>query len=249
MGASSRQLLANRSAADTEHVGNIGDRHVVPVGQVNDSALLNTEPIKALLDGRIIQLHLHVVLRTSADLLCDAFEPRLTSARGPVMFLGHVGNHTKEKALRVPRRTPRAIMAGDQVSECVGNHVSGVCRSDQKRRIPNQVGRPLLIRRLEGHLVHTDTLPHPSTPGDAPQKKPVPGPVSVSMPSSRLPRVAQRRRRKPLTRCQSAKAKLTYGSSSGGCVSASTPRTAHERHAGAWPTAQATGWRARKLDI
>lgn len=97
-----------------------------------------------------------------------ALEPALPTATTrprPHPHLRLIRHDTEQERPGPLRPLPTRVVV-DQIHERIGNHISRLTRTEQRRREPHQIIDPLLVGLAHGEVVHISMLPPTPHPGD-----------------------------------------------------------------------------------
>ncbi len=161
--AGSRELASHGPIADAERVRDLGDRHVVPVGQIGDRPLLDTQLIERREDI------FRCIFGDSSRRSSARYDEMFTKDTAPVAPMVHpspICHCTEQERLRVARPRPRAIGVAQQIDERVGHDIGSPGWRHQQRRVSDEIIGVPSVRVFDRDLVHTSTLPPPTKAGD-----------------------------------------------------------------------------------
>ena len=154
-------MALHGAVGHTHSSSDLSRTQVLPVREKHRRALAHTQTGKRSTYRRIAeqfalrQRHRPTVLPCTPTFTAAHVHPR------------RVRNRAEEVGACIANLRPRLIASSNQASKDVGHEISRVDRSNERRRVPHEVDRPLTVRLLQrARNLHTPTMPQPRCLGD-----------------------------------------------------------------------------------
>ena len=154
-------MTFHRSLGDAHPARHFVDTQILPIGQEHRGTLTNTQPVQRRPDHRIARQLPGGHTRRPRHLTPVASKPTTN------MHPRRVRRRPKQVGPRFAYGRPGVVPTTQQTHEHVRHQIGRITRTDQRRRIPNQIVRKLHVRLLQrANALHTPTMPHRPRLGD-----------------------------------------------------------------------------------